>query len=342
MTRIAIAGALVFAALGAACQNAGDEEVQIAGLGSGGTGFTNTVGSPVRGYTIVNGAGGQGALVETHAVVYRHPTTSSVQRRTGTPLGAATNLGGNVLQDSAPWGYRRVDNVDCVLYIDVNRHVHEISRTGFSFTDLDYSAPPINAPLAFGGQFNGPVPDAIGYVRAGNRAAVVYRSSNNHVIEILRVPFANPSWIVNDLTALSGTQFIVGKGSAFPYARSDGYNTIVYVANDNHVHELATFGTPSSGTGAWSDADLSFAAGTFTEPTSDAWGYKRSDNCNAVVYATDGNLHQLALCPGGGWSYSLLPTASPALGGLHRRPSGYVRADGVTTVVYVGFDDSIH
>ena len=38
----------------------------------------------------------------------------------------------------------------------------------------------------------------------------------------------------------------------------------------------------------------------------------------------------------------ILPASNPPLGGLHRRPSAYVRWDGVTAVVYVGFDDSIH
>jgi hypothetical protein len=346
MSRISIAGALMFAALlgGAGCQAVDGENVETVRSAIGGSAGANTVGSPIRAYAIlgVSSAAGTGGPTQTHAVVYGSPTNGSVQRRTGTPPGAAVSLGGNMLMDSAPWGYRRADGVDAVLYVDVNRHVHEIRPSGSSFIDLDYTLSPINAPLAFGGQQNGPVPDAIGYVRAGGRSAVVYRSHDNHVIELFHNPGGNPSWVVNDLTVLSGSQFIVGKGSAFPYARSDSYNTVVYAANDAHIHELATFATPGPGTGGWGDGDLSFVSGAFTDPTTDPWGYVRFDDCNSVVYvAADGAMHELALFPGGSWGHYVLPAVSP-LGGLHRRPSGYLALDAFAAVAYVGADDSIH
>ena len=341
MSRASIMAALVFAVVlaGSGCQGYVEEYETVSSTltGGGGAGPVPTVGSPVRGYAVLNSTG----TSETHAAVYRSPTNGNVIRRTGTPLGAVTNLGGNMWMDSAPWGYLRADGVEAVLYIDVNRHVHEVRRSGTTFIDLDFTSTPINAPLTAWGQQNGPLPDAIGYVRTGLKSAVIYRDSNNHVIELLHTPGANPAWVASDLTVLSGSQFIVGKGSAFPYARSDGYNTVVYVANDGHIHELATFATPGSGTGTWGDYDLTAVTGTFSQATSDPWGYRRSDNCNAVLYASDGALHELALCPGSGWGYGLLPAVSP-LGGLHRRPSGYIRADGVNAVVYVGSDASIH
>jgi hypothetical protein len=247
-----------------------------------------------------------------------------------------------VLQDSAPWGYLRADGVDAVLYVDGNRRVHEITRVGATSIDLDYGIAPINAPMAAGGQFNGPVPDVIGYVRADNRSAVVYRDTNSHVIEILHNPGGNPSWVVYDLTSLSGAQVVVAKGSAFPYARSDGYNTIVYAANDAQIHELAAFNTTGPGSGAWGDYSLSVVTGTFTGPSSDPWGYRRSDGWNCVVYIGDDNkLHELAFYPGSGWSHGILPAVSP-WSGLHRRPSGYIRGDGLNAVVYLGTDGLIH
>ena len=311
MFRNSIVGASVLAALlaGTGCMNA-DEEVEVlrSGLG-GGEQNSNTVGSPIRGYSMAGASAtlpAGGASGSLHAVVYRQHSPGNgapVLRRVFSAIfPSLTNLGGSTLLDSAPWGYMRADSVDVVLYIDVNRHVHEIRRVDSTNFDLDFALPPINAPLAHGGQQNGPVPDAIGYLRAGFRSAVIYRDTNDHVVELLHNPGGNPSWVVSDLTVLSGSQFIVGKGSPFPYARSDNYNTIVYTANDGHIHELATFGTPGSGTGTWGDADLSSVAGALGSASTNPWGYRRSDGFNVVVYVgDDGKMHELAL-GGGGWS----------------------------------------
>jgi hypothetical protein len=231
--------------------------------------------------------------------------------------------------------------VAAVLYVDVNRHVHEITPFGTGFRNLDTNLPPQSAPLASPAPAGGPVPDVIGYVRADNRTAMIYVDSNQHVIELLRNPGGNPPWVAYDLSVFANVQVEGTKRSAFPYARSDGYNAIVYVASDNHIHELAAFGTSGPGSGAWGDADLTAITGA-TPPSTDPWAYKRSDGYNSVVYiGTDSQMHELWLFPGGGWGHSILPAVSPR-GGLWMRPSGFVRVDGVNAVFYVDDEGLVH
>src|SRR4029079_8637462 len=98
--------------------------------GSGGT-FAPTVGSYVRGYSIVAGyAGTGGSPIYTHGAVYRNSVTGTASRVKGTPLGSRLDLPGNLAAASAPWGYTRSDQWEAILYIDTNRHVHEITVSG--------------------------------------------------------------------------------------------------------------------------------------------------------------------------------------------------------------------
>jgi hypothetical protein len=78
-------------------------------------------------------------------------------------------------------------------------------------------------------------------------------------------------------------------------------------------------------------------------PISDPWGYNRADSCNAVVFIAmnDSKLHELTLCPGQGWQSWTLPSVN-SVSGISGRPSGYVRADGVSAVVYRDLSSVIH
>jgi hypothetical protein len=139
--------------------------------------------------------------------------------------------------------------------------------------------------------------------------------------------------LVTDLTAASGASVTVGKGSAFPYVRSDNWNTIVYVGSDDHIHELASLGS------GWGDADLSFFGGDTGVPSSDPVGVKRADGYNCVLFVgTDNQIHQLAFLPSNGfwWTSNV---ASDAKAGLFQRPSAYVTADGFDAIVYTRLSD---
>jgi len=283
---------------------------------AGGTaGTSDTLG--VRAFTQANGL---------HVADFRAAGTQDIRQASGTPFGTPVGVAGGALSGSSPWAYKRHDGASAVLYIDILQHVHEITAVAGN-VDL-FNAFGLNAPNAAVAPVGGPAPDVIGYVRTDNRSAIVYRSTTNHVIELKSNFGSQPPWLVTDLTTASNAQVTATMGSAFPYVRSDGWNTIVYIGSDNHIHELATQGS------GWSDGDLSNAAGSSAVPSTEPWGYRRSDSCNSVVFVgTDNILHELALC-GGGWGSHILPATTP-VGGLFARPSGYLRADGLNAVAYV-------
>jgi hypothetical protein len=156
------------------------------------------------------------------------------------------------------------------------------------------------------------------------------------VIEILSNFGSQPAWGVTNLTMQSGATVTVKMGSAFPYARTDSWNSIVYAATDNHIHELATLGA------GWGDWDLTAATDPTVVPATDPWAYKRSDGWNSVVFAgTDGKLHELAYFAGGAWGHWIFPLASPGTVS-NRRPSGYVLPSLYNAVIYTTGSNVFH
>ena len=301
MSRISIIGALTLAGVvyTVGCGEPGDQiETRSSAVGGSGC-LIDAAGWQVpfwtygmRGFTDANGV---------HLGVFHTFGSSTITEATLTPFSSAADLGGNLMAGSTPWGYRRHDGVSAVLYLDPNGHIHE--RTS---ADVDITALYASWTVAAGPEdSNAEVPDVIGYIRSDGKSAIVVRGSNNDVWEIRSNFGSQPPWLATDLTAVSRAPYKVSWGSAFPYVRSDGANTIVYIATDNHIHELASWGN-----GAWGDADLSAAAGdTRAMPTSPPWGYQRSDRYNTVVFiGSDERVHELAYFPGGRWSTANLPS----------------------------------
>ena len=135
------------------------------------------------------------------------------------------------------WGYKRSDNVDAVVYVDINGHLHELAKAAGSWTDTDFTASPlVNAPLAPATALGATNCEAIAYVRTDNKNAVIYRGASNHLYEVASNFSSSPPWIVSDLTAFTGAPN-AKNFSATPYIRSDSRNTIVYMATDNHIHK---------------------------------------------------------------------------------------------------------
>lgn len=327
----AIATISLIPALGAGSIGCGELDESGAGRQNGvetiSSAISTTVRSNIRGFTRADG---------THGAVLRDAMGNLFEMR-GTPLSNSKYLGVGDTAGSDPWAYRRTDNVNAYLYVAWgDGHVHEVTPFGTGFLDNDFaSAFGINAPPARA-DYTG-VPDVIGYVRSDNTNAIVYRSSANHIIEIRDNAGGSPPWIPHDLTIDSNGPPAT-RGSAFPYVRSDGRNTIVYIAADNRIHEIAT---DLSGA---SDKDLFTASDETVAPSSEPWGYKRGDGINAVVYVgSDGTLRELSLfvghpCGAKPWCRGLIQAAvAPA----SVRPSGYVRADGLSAVVYVSNDTTI-
>jgi hypothetical protein len=300
----------------------------------------STAGSEVRGWTGLN---------STHTVIHRDfGQDPTITYCTQTNPFQCLNINGNVQTGSSPWGYVRNDtsfngHTSTVLYLDPSGSIHElVGGTDSNFTSLFGLRPAAPAPA------NGPVPDVIGYVRADGKNGVVYRNVDNHVIEIISNfgVQGQPAWVPVDHTATL-QKLPVGQGGVFPYVRSDGKNALVYVATDNHIHEIV-----SNGPLAYGDSDL-YDPSVSTEtvaPSSDIWGYKRVEaNKNAVVFVgTNGTLQELSLTvgtlcnTGKPWCADAISAAQSPATGLSNRPSGYVRADNLNAVVYANTSGKIH
>ena len=71
-------------------------------------------------------------------------------------------------------------------------------------------------------------------------------------------------------------------------------------------------GASNGGHGTWSDGDLSAITGNqFLVPSSDPWGYKRSDGYNSVIFmGNDGLMHEFALPPAARGEARLCPRSN--------------------------------
>jgi len=278
-----------------------------------GLGGAPVLATGIRGFTRNN----------THYAVVHELNTSSIIQVSGAPFKNPITVASDALSGSAPWGYVRSDGLAAVLYVDAQRHVHEIAAS--SNLDL-FAAAGINAPAAAPAEASGFVPDVIGYVRSDNKSAIIYRSATNHVIE-LKSNFGGmgqPAWLVTDLTAASGASVTVGKGSAFPFVRSDSFNSIVYVGSDNRIHAMSMLDA------ILVDEDMSTISGDTGTPASEPIGVRRPDGYNSILFVdTQSQVHQLASLFGGAWGKSIL-----AYGATSQRPAAYTRPDGTNVVVY--------
>jgi hypothetical protein len=245
------------------------------------------------------------------------PITGPRLVQIGYDLTHEANASVTVLGD--PWGYKRSDNTNAVVYRGSDNDIHELGKGGSPWSDGDLNI--VSHASGFPAQGN-----PMGYVRSDNKNAVIYRGSDNHLHEFgLAVGGA---WEHNDLTSVSGLHSSLA-GDPMGYVRTDGLTTVVYRATDGHIHEL---GLTNGGAPPWVDNDLFVASGETVNAAFDPWGYQRDANNNAVVYVgTDGKLHQLLLTIGTNppWTHGTLPATQPA-----GTPSGYVRWDGKAAVVY--------
>src|SRR6185295_6401275 len=128
------------------------------------------------------------------------------------------------------------DGIDAVVYLDYYGHLHEISKSGTTWYDNDFSTlPGLNAPL---GSTHDDFFQPRAYVRSDGISAIVYRGQNNRIYEVSSNWGANPPWVVADLKYLATGAPYVYAGSPMPYVRSDNRNAIVYTASDHHIHEI--------------------------------------------------------------------------------------------------------
>ena len=158
---------------------------------------------------------------------------------TQAPLAAA----GSALTSWADPGYQHV------IYMSADQHVHELfyPLAGGVWANADLTLA-TQAPLAAAGSALTSWADP-GYQH------VIYMSADQHVHELF-YPLAGGAWAVNDLTIITGAP-PAAAGSALTSWADPGYQHVIYMSADQHVHELFH---PLAG-GAWAVNDLTTITG---------------------------------------------------------------------------------
>ena len=184
-------------------------------------------------------------------------------------------------------GYVRPDHVTSVIFVDVersfqnNKGIRELalaSNGNWTSTNL-FNSPLTPHPISFR--------CPVGFVRGDGKASVLYVGFDEGIHELA---FVVGSWIATALSdAANAPKFTTKFGSPAGYVRDDGVTAVVYLGNDDHIHELTLID------GHWLHSDLSVAASAaFGIP----FAYVRSDGVSSIVYvASDKHIHELALLP---------------------------------------------
>lgn len=222
--------------------------------------------------------------------------------------------------------------IPAVVYATDDGHVHEIALKG-TWQDRDLTAA-AGAPLTYSG-----TPQLTAYQRSDGVSMVVYRGTDDHIHSLyLELLWQGNNWQEvwhwADLSAITGSP--AAASDPYGYVRSDGINTVVYVGNDGHIHDLRL-------EGGWIWADLTAIAGAPAASPSRPVAYVRGDGINTIVYkgipAQGGYIYELRLDDG--WKWANLTSLSGAPSPMSDL-SAYVRSDGISTINYAGFDGHIH
>jgi len=246
-----------------------------------------------------------------------------------------------------PAAYARFDGVSSVVNHSTDNHVHEFySSDGsnwnvgdlFAFASADDGSG--MQPPAIAGK-----PSVFAIPTTPNRGganSILYRTSFGQIIQIYTTA-SNPGWhwrnLTNSSVVLGGldSTHLLATGDPKLYLRSDGTPAIVYRWY-NEIWELAAV---NGWTGTWTARSLTTAAGapfTAGEPSA----YVRADGLDAVVYrGSDANIYEIASSDGTSWGVGSLTgnAGKPAIAAGD--PFGYVRVDGVDSVVFRGTNSDI-
>jgi hypothetical protein len=179
-----------------------------------------------------------------------------------------------------------------------------------------------------------------GWVRQDKVNSVVY-ISGGYIFET-SLPLGGSNWSTANLTGVThASPNAAGEPSA--YVRSDGTNAVLYRGADDYIYELSL-----KAGGTWQAANLSSIAGNNSDTVpnqtyGDPRGYKRGDNVNAVVFVgVNGHIWEIRLAAQGWVSADLTALAKgPQVNTAFGSVSPYVRADGVSAVVFEGADGDV-
>lgn len=294
-------------------------------------------GLPAQSNTLYNGTILQSLMVTERVCQYACEKTSSCQAYNfytqAPPNTANCNLYGDLTSATTAAGWRsalkhgartgnsndvvgfvRNDGVNSVVHTATNGDIHELTLDGraWSVTTINPSATVASKLSA--------------YRRTEGVDAIVFRSSTNHIIQLLR---GSNGWTDEaDLTEITDAPLAVGNPMA--YVRADGVNAVVYRTAAGHIIELRR------GSRGFIMTDLMVAsnAPTGVAAASDPVATVRSDGYSSVVFrSTTGYVYELYRAVGGDWRIgvpSFLAGAPTALD----RPFGYTQRDGTNAIVY--------
>jgi hypothetical protein len=184
--------------------------------------------------------------------------------------------------------------------------------------------------------------DPMMYMRSDGYTSIVYRGAGDgHVREIYSWDLK--SFFNGDISGQPDVGAPAALGNPYGYTRHDGTNAVVFRGTDNNIWELFLDAQ------GWHSGNLQQQT-SLTSPCPTAAGdpaaYVRSDGASAVVFrSSQNNLIELSVRSGTGW----LPWADLTFqgggatwqGSVAGDPMPYVRADGVSSIVYHDWNDRI-
>jgi len=241
--------------------------------------------------------------------------------------------------------YVRSDGVNSAVYMGEDLHVHEIALVpGHNWQAYDLTQ------NSGGGLVGG---DLAAYVRSDGVNAVLYVSLGSVSPTVIPSYLYQLSWKVGDeqWSALNLSQDAGVPDAWFPnspvgFARSDGWNTVIFLANSDPGFFIGEISL-APGAGHWSAGSLEDSSNV----TGIAACYYRNSGRLAVYVGSSADADETAhifqspIYPFAGRFDRDLNLAVPAAVLPFRvaKPACYVRSDGVTAVVYSGVDeDSLH
>lgn len=210
------------------------------------------------------------------AVVFRSSNGHINELRLGPDSWIATDLsavsGASQIAWSDPTPFVRADGLSSVVFSSGAAIIELFKQPGQQWAAGVPSSVTTNGAAPASSLYARPY----GSTRRNGRAAIVYRSSTNRLIELRLEP---SGWRFDDIT---GTGPAVG-GNPVAYVRTDGVDSVVYRTTGNQLIEITRSALVALQT--W---NLSAQHG-IPAVTTDPAVYVRVDGDNAVVYGLAGN-----------------------------------------------------
>ncbi|MGC4079512.1 MAG: hypothetical protein QM702_21220 [Rubrivivax sp.] len=261
-----------------------------------------------------------------NAVVYRNASTRHIVEILEAPEGwVETDLTNATAGPDAagdPAAYVRDDGVSAVVYRSTDSRIIELTRTSAWEPARDLTK------LTNGVGDWAPVGDPSAYVRSDHYSSIVYRSADDHIVELY---YRSGVYWKGDpldlaMPAKPTDEKLLAVGTPYGYVRHDGVNAVVYRATDNSICELRAGGATGW---TYSVLDASGVAPAAGNP----FAYVRSDATSAVVFRTTTNrILELSLAGIGPWGATDLTNAGGAA--PISDPTAYVRPDAFNAVLF--------